>query len=1801
MKMFNRILLIVILVCSGISIYGQNVDAYASAVRMTSSNGTFNSKFYNVTSNDRGGWSAGDHAIDGTGGSWNNASNLFHDKDFGTHIAQSGTINYKGGEVKTIHNSLTQNVCPPEMRYRINNVTEGTTGSWVDVELPFKVNCSNPSQFGDWLGQCDSTRPSDDWQKWNKNDLNLDLSQRNEGDYQLEVHFRIRGDNSSTDSNSCSAIDYINDANEDGTGGDNYIATFKICPSASFDSSSNPTTCGGNGTIVLNLVGVDDGTYSDRFYYEDADNNTHQFAGVVVSGGIATISAPAGTYNNIRYWVTTGCDPVGDYDVVLTDPALPLAPTGDVTQEFCSVDNPTVADLEATGSNLQWYEDAVGGTPLASNVALETKTYYVSQTTNNCEGPRLSVEVTISDPSAPTTADTTPSFCSITNPTLASITVTGSNIIWYDTATKDNVLASNTALVNGENYYASQTVGGCESDQLLEVTVTISDPSAPTTADTTPSFCSITNPTLASITVTGSNIIWYDTATKDNVLASNTALVNGENYYASQTVGGCESDQLLEVTVTVTTTPNEPQVTVDCSLGFNQAKVTVTSPIGVEYEYSLNGGVFQPSVEFENLSNSTYAITVRRVGTNCSIVGDSFEITCGCVNTPTVSLSTATAETCGIETVSVLNNTFAGSATQVNISHNGQGTLNINTSAVSPFDIVYTPDALDAGNTVVITVQTNNPLGAPCAASTRTVQITVNSKPSAPVVGSIQQPTCAIATGSVELSGLPSSGNWIVTAVPGGATISGNSSTTATFSGLTPDSYRFYVENQFGCDSDQSVIEADIDDQPSIPVVPTAGLPIQPTCSVQTGTITINEIAGVEYSVNGTDYFSDRVFSGLQTGSYTISVRRISDNTCVRTSPDAIVINEVPDLPIVPTAGLPIQPTCSVQTGTITINEIAGVEYSVNGTDYFSDRVFSGLQPGSYTISVRRISDNTCVRTSPDAIVINAVPTQLTNPISGGSQEICLVDYTVPLKATATVQAGEQLIWYNANGDVLTDAEVILSTVGTVTYYAEAYNPITECRSADRTEVVLTISDTNPLIIDDSLKTQTFCNNTSVPTVADLQPSGANIRWYANPTGGDALDNTLALEDDTRYYGVQLGVNGCESSERAEILVNISCEIDLSISYDIISQYENPDRTPRAQPYVSEPIRLEIKVTNLETVTGSTLQTNTSTGVKITIDLPSGYENAVFTTPLGTSYDTTTRVWTIGTLAPGEERTLVINATVGPILPGQDNSIYFSEARVEGNENESYLINNTAQINTITPIPFIGLFTDIEVIAKIPLENEAEEVLKAATPKIGDTVIFRIYVENTGISAATDSKLYNTLPPGYTLVDYQFSDTTPKDKYNPTTGIWEIDFIRGTYGTGINGISPILYLITTVNPNPTDSDYYVDKVRVERNPNEYEIDVDNNTDQAETFPIPQFDLSIEKTIEGNNTTPPVESELIFTLEVKNAGPSHASNVTVTDQLPSGYTHLRHTSGENYDPATGIWNVGNLQVNQSKTLNITVFVNVTGEYKNEASVIVSEENDKFPDNNKDDVTTIPVPVSELEITKTNPFEGTDAQGNPKTVNLHDNVTYTITARNNGPSPTTSVSVTEEFPLGLTYLSSDSENFTVTTDIDGKQKGVWNIKDPIFEGEVRVLTVVAVVNGKEDLPSNFVRVKEDTGILDTNDNNNTDESTVTYAKDCDLRVYNYVSANNDGHNDYFIIENIDCYPDNTVEIYNRWGVQVYKTTGYGTAVSQNIFTGISDGRATVSQDKTLPEGTYFYVIHYKGAPGSGSKSGYLELTR
>ncbi len=101
---------------------------------------------------------------------------------------------------------------------------------------------------------------------------------------------------------------------------------------------------------------------------------------------------------------------------------------------------------------------------------------------------------------------------------------------------------------------------------------------------------------------------------------------------------------------------------------------------------------------------------------------------------------------------------------------------------------------------------------------------------------------------------------------------------------------------------------------------------------------------------------------------------------------------------------------------------------------------------------------------------------------------------------------------------------------------------------------------------------------------------------------------------------------------------------------------------------------------------------------------------------------------------------------------------------------------------------------------------------------------------------------------------------------------------------------------------------------------------------------------------------------------------------------------------------------------------------------------------------------------------------------------------------------------------------------------------------------------------------------------------DTSQITICISCeDIVIFTAVSANGDGINDVFFISNIEEYPDNELQIFNRWGNLVYETEGYK-----------NQWRGTWNGNRDLPDGTYYYMLRLND-DADRVFQGYLEIHR
>ncbi|TDH21252.1 gliding motility-associated C-terminal domain-containing protein [Segetibacter sp. 3557_3] len=153
--------------------------------------------------------------------------------------------------------------------------------------------------------------------------------------------------------------------------------------------------------------------------HNGANSNTWKWSPAV---GLSSTTG-ASVYANPVYTTTyqlTGTDTTNCPDTAyVTVTVLSSPPVAPPLQTFCLNSGATVAQLTANGEAIKWYADPVGSTVLPGSTPLQSKMYYVSQTTNGCESTRTPVQVLLSAPAAPELVATPPT-CSIP---LGAITV----------------------------------------------------------------------------------------------------------------------------------------------------------------------------------------------------------------------------------------------------------------------------------------------------------------------------------------------------------------------------------------------------------------------------------------------------------------------------------------------------------------------------------------------------------------------------------------------------------------------------------------------------------------------------------------------------------------------------------------------------------------------------------------------------------------------------------------------------------------------------------------------------------------------------------------------------------------------------------------------------------------------------------------------------------------------------------------------------------------------------------------------------------------------------------------------------------------------------------------------------------------------------------------------------------------------------------------------------------------------------------------------------------------------------------
>lgn len=248
--------------------------------------------------------------------------------------------------------------------------------------------------------------------------------------------------------------------------------------------------------------------------------------------------------------------------------------------------------------------------------------------------------------------------------------------------------------------------------------------------------------------------------------------------------------------------------------------------------------------------------------------------------------------------------------------------------------------------------------------------------------------------------------------------------------------------------------------------------------------------------------------------------------------------------------------------------------------------------------------------------------------------------------------------------------------------------------------------------------------------------------------------------------------------------------------------------------------------------------------------------------------------------------------------------------------------------------------------------------------------------------------------------------------------------------------------------------------------------------------IEGIDLSLTKVID---TSPPLVSDNVrFTLTVTNDGPSDATGVEVTDLLPSGYNYVTDNGGGTYNEVTGVWNVGALANGNSASLEILAKVNASGDYDNIAEITGHDQTDidSTPNNNvpgeddQDGVSVVPEPLVDISVTKT---------VDELIAEVGEELVFTITVQNDGPSDATNVVVTDVLASGYELINGVPSSGTYNV-----ANGSWVVGD-LANGASETLEIAVEVlsTGNYTNTAELTNVSEQDADSTPNNNNESED--------------------------------------------------------------------------------------------------------------
>ncbi|OKS87531.1 Ig-like domain-containing protein [Mucilaginibacter polytrichastri] len=382
--------------------------------------------------------------------------------------------------------------------------------------------------------------------------------------------------------------------------------------------------------------------------------------------------------------------------------------------------------------------------------------------------------------------------------------------------------------------------------------------------------------------------------------------------------------------------------------------------------------------------------------------------------------------------------------------------------------------------------------------------------------------------------------------------------------------------------------------------------------------------------------------------------------------------------------------------------------------------------------------------------------------------------------------------------------------------------------------------------------------------------------------------------------------------------------------------------------------------TNTYTVVATNTGLSTATGALVSYPLPAGVSGtwtAVYAGGATGNASGTGNINETVTIPPGGTVTYTVAAAIA--------------SNVTGDVTTTATITAPAGITDPTPANNVASYSNTQS-SSADLSVTNSDGKTTYTPGTANT--YTIVVTNSGPSDVTGATVTNNLPAG-------------------VTGTWTAVYAGGATGaaSGTGNIGQLVnvpaggtvtytYVVTIPSDFTAASLNNTTTVTMPTGVND-PTPVNNTATDGDT-PNSITDLKVVKTASG--LTPSIGTRITFTVAVSNNGPSMATNVSVSDLLPSGFTYVSATpDAGTYNNTMGVWAIGNLANAGTQTLTITASVNTTGSYTNTATVTGTEA-DSDPTNNSSQVTIAPkqLPVA-------NNDAATTGSNTPVAINLLTN--------------------------------------------------------------------------------------------------------------------------------------------------------------------------------------------------------------------